>query len=321
MGGCLSSRRTSSSDLKPLVLIKPSRTISSLSEQRESFHDRYGFSDRILGHGSDAIVYEGIDTLTLDLVAIKVIQLRSSLQLKRQKDLVNNLQRERRILNTLHHPGIIQLLDYHEEPQRYIMILEFGAGGSLYQRIERDGKLQELECLELFKNLCDAIKHMHGLNVVHRDIKPENILLKSSIHLRDVMISDFGYATQSFTDELEDIVGTPHYMAPEVMLGLLYGKAVDVWSLGVTTFVSLSGCFPFESNTDMLTRGVTFDDINWTVISDEAKDFIRKCLIVKKKQRFLMSELVRHPWLRRKEGAVDEEVCFHICSEDTSFSL
>ena len=305
-----------------LVSIEPSRTVSSLSEQRESFHDRYGFSDRVLGHGADAVVYEGIDTLTLDLIAIKVIQLRSSLPSQRKKSLVNDMQRERRILNTLHHPGIIRLLDYHEEPQRYIMILEFGAGGSLYQKIERDGAFNELECQQIARNLCDAVRHMHGMNIIHRDIKPENILLKSSRHAGDVMISDFGYATQSFSDDLDEIVGTPHYMAPEVMLGLLYGKAVDVWSLGVTIFVSLCGNFPFESSTEMLTKTVSFEESPWALVNEVAKDFVRKCLIVKKKQRYSISELVRHPWMRYKDEVIDErDVCFHIRSDDTCNSL
>jgi|LauGreDrversion4_2_1035121.scaffolds.fasta_scaffold460716_1 serine/threonine protein kinase len=130
---------------------------------------------------------------------------------------------------------------------------------------------------------------MHNKNIVHRDIKPENILLSSKdINNLDVKITDFGFAKCFDPDDFEgfeEILGSPVYMAPEIVKKLKYDEKVDIWSLGVMLYIILIGKTPFSAKTkeelfhQIQTQSINFKEPAWAKLSKQAKSFVRKCLV------------------------------------------
>lgn len=162
---------------------------------------------------------------------------------------------------------------------------------------------------------------MHKQNITHRDMKPENILLVSKDEDNfDVKIADLGFA-QEFDREkgLDLVLGTPLYMAPELILHERYNEKVDVWSLGVIVYQLLNGKTPFDAakikeiNKNICSKQINFVDASWKQISQNAKDFIKQCLIKEHKKRPSINDLFKHSWITDvpEEGA-DEAVQLNI---------
>ena len=135
--------------------------------------------------------------------------------------------------------------------------------------------------------MLSAVKHLHEHNIVHRDLKPENFLMETKDENSEVKLIDFGlskrWSTQEGAEKMHTVVGTPYYVAPEVLRGE-YDKQCDVWSLGVILYVFLCGYPPFEGDNNkeifknVLKSKLEFDDADWGSISDEAKDLVSKML-------------------------------------------
>ena len=258
-----------------------------------------------MGKGADAVVYRGFNRYNLEKVAIKVIQLDDPQNLKRRRDLVSNLRRESQVLVGLHHHGVMKLLDVYEDERRYVMVLECAFGGSLFERLIRIKKFSEPQAKNILSRITEAVKYIHSKDIVHRDLKPENILFKSHDSMDKIMIADFGYAIHCTGNVLKDQLGTPNYVAPEVLLRHAYGKSVDVWALGVILFIMLSGNFPFNhSDQTTLFRTIVkgefsfeVDKHKWVGVSEDAKDLIRKILVVEESKRFALDQILEHPWM------------------------
>ena len=145
-----------------------------------------------------------------------------------------------------------------EDEQNYYIVAEHLKGGELYERII-DGKyLTEVKAAKIMRQVLLAINYMHQKNIIHWDIKPENILFESKDQ-EDIKITDFGFsAFFDPKDGLSLILGSPLYMAPEIIKGNYYNEKVDIWSVGVITFMLLSGRSPFP--------GKTNDDIKHLIV-------------------------------------------------------
>ena len=144
---------------------------------------------------------------------------------------------------------------------------------------------------------------MHKNNIVHRDIKPENILIDSMEDL-SVKLTDFGFATYFDDDELlDEILGSPIYMPPEIVMRHKYDSKVDVWSAGVVTYILLCGRPPFTGLTkEEVYAAIQFQELplhsqEWFKVSDEAKDFLMQTLNKDPFERFSAEEALRHPYL------------------------
>ncbi|XP_063040562.1 serine/threonine-protein kinase D3 isoform X3 [Engraulis encrasicolus] len=206
------------------------------------------FADEVLGSGQFGIVYGGKHRKTGRDVAIKIID-KMRFPTKQESQLRNEVA----ILQNLHHPGIVNLECMFETPERVFVVMEKLHGDMLEMILSSEkSKLPERVTKFLVTQILVALRHLHFKNIVHCDLKPENVLLASAEPFPQVKLCDFGFARiigeKSFR---RSVVGTPAYLAPEVLRSKGYNRSLDMWSVGVIVYVSLSGTFPFNEDEDI----------------------------------------------------------------------
>jgi len=193
-----------------------------------------------------------------------------------------------------------------EDKGRYYIISELMNGGELYDRILKMKKFTEKDVADICLQILRGLNYMHKKNIAHRDIKPENILLAShDLNNLELKITDFGFAKCYDPQEggLTETLGSPLYMAPEIIKKLPYDCSVDIWALGVLTYIMLSGKPPFKGRTkddvfvEITTKNINYSGDTWKTISKEAKSFIRKMLIRDPKQRVSAEELLKDDFI------------------------
>lgn len=195
-----------------------------------------------LGEGGMADVYVAHDTLLNREVAIKV--LRGSLALDPVALL--RFQREAHSASALNHPNIVEIYDVGEEEGQHYIVMELIRGKTLKQLILQRGALEKKEALAIMEQLVEAIREAHQNNIIHRDIKPQNILIKDD---GTVKITDFGIATVSDALQLtqtDTVLGSVHYLAPELARGEAASFQSDIYSIGITFYELLTGQVPFR---------------------------------------------------------------------------
>ncbi|XP_055342807.1 calcium/calmodulin-dependent protein kinase type 1-like isoform X2 [Paramacrobiotus metropolitanus] len=238
-----------------------------------------------------------------DHVAIKCIDRRA---LKGKEE---SLENEIKVLKRLKHPNIVQLFDTYEDSNHVYLVMELVTGGELFDRIVEKGSYTERDASRLIKQILLAVDFMHQQQVVHRDLKPENLLYFSPDEDSKIMISDFGLSKiEGSGSIMATACGTPGYVAPEVLAQRPYGKAVDVWSIGVISYILLCGYPPFYDENDanlfaQIMKGeYEFDSPYWDDISEAAKDFIRHLMCVDPSERITCEEALSHPWISGNEA-------------------
>ena len=179
-------------------------------------------------------------------------------------------------------------------------------GGELYDRILEHKRFSEKVCANMVWQILRALNYMHKKNIAHRDIKPENILMESkdpnNINLK---ITDFGFAKCYDPKEggLTETLGSPLYMAPEIIKKLPYDSSVDVWAVGVLTYIMLSGKPPFKGKTkdevflEITSKNISYSSEIWKTNSKDAKAFVKRLLIRDPRQRSTAEELLQDPWI------------------------
>ena len=201
----------------------------------------------VLGRGGMGAVYKGFDPAISREVAVKTIA-KSSLDEGELHHLLARFRHEAQVVGRLAHPGIVQIYDYGEDDALAYIVMELVNGKTLHDHLLQQANYDLREVGEIIGRLLDALGHAHAAGVVHRDMKPSNIMIN-----RDggIKISDFGIA-HTETSELTqhgDVLGTPHYMAPEQFLGLPIGAATDLYAVGVIAYDLLTGTKPFVGPT------------------------------------------------------------------------
>jgi serine/threonine-protein kinase HSL1, negative regulator of Swe1 kinase len=180
-------------------------------------------------------------------------------------------------------------------------VLEYIANGELFEHISNRGSLDEEEALKYFRQILSAVGYCHSFNICHRDLKPENILLTEE---HEIKVADFGMAALHQTPEhrLQTSCGSPHYAAPEVIRAVSYrGDKADIWSMGVILYASLAGILPFDHADlpgllDVIKKGRYKIP---SVIGREAADLIHRMLQLDPRERITISQMWRHPLLRK----------------------
>lgn len=272
-----------------------------LLKQQEGVLSNY-YMQKELGRGAFATVRLATHKQTNESYAIKIIEKKKMSRAGGEA----KLQDEVAILQKIDHPGCIGIRESFENDTHFYLVLELVTGGELFDYIVEKQRLGEEESRTLFRQMIDAVDYLHSMDVAHRDLKLENILL-SNDSKDQIKISDFGLSRivgeQSF---MQTLCGTPEYLAPEVWTDAKtsgYGKACDMWSLGVILYTMLEGDRPFKqvqgkSVIDQVTRGTfVFEAECWNSISSDAKDLITKLLTIDPAVRLTAKEALAHPWL------------------------
>jgi len=267
---------------------------------------------KTLGRGSHAKVKLGREKKTGEMVAIKVMEKKSS------KFEYDTLCREIKVMKAVDHPHCIKLYDVFEDKEKCYLVQELASGGELFERVIANGAFSEKDAASLIKQLFEAVGYLHSSGIVHRDLKPENLLMKSgdaaSPHYNILKLADFGLST--FQAEMTQATmltacGTPEYIAPEIIAALEdtdderipYSGKVDIWAVGVICYVLLCGYQPFQlENQKAMYSAIrkgkySFPSPEWDGVSTEAQSFISFVLKLDPFARPAASECLRHPWV------------------------
>ncbi|KAF7663227.1 hypothetical protein LDENG_00216090 [Lucifuga dentata] len=258
-----------------------------------------------LGSGQFAIVKRCIEKSTGLEYAAKFIKKRRS-RVSRRGVQREEIEREVNILQQIQHPNIITLHDVYENHTDVVLILELVSGGELFDFLAQKESLSEEEATQFIKQILDGVHYLHSKRIAHFDLKPENImLLDSNIPLPRIKLIDFGLAHQIEPGaDFKDIFGTPEFVAPEVVNYEPLGLEADMWSIGVITYILLSGASPFLGDTKQETLGnisamrYDFDEDLFSSTSELAKSFIRQLLEKNTRKRLTIQDALNHPWIK-----------------------
>ncbi|XP_062280452.1 myosin light chain kinase 2, skeletal/cardiac muscle [Scomber scombrus] len=253
--------------------------------------------DEVLGGGRFGQVHKCMENSSGLMLAAKIIKAKS----QKEKDVVRN---EIQVMNQLNHSNLIQLYAAFESRHDIILVMEYVEGGELFDRIiDENYNLTELDTVLFIRQICEGLQYMHKMYILHLDLKPENILCVSRA-TNKIKIIDFGLARRyKPREKLRVNFGTPEFLAPEVINYEFVSFPTDMWSLGVITYMLLSGLSPFlgdddnETLNNILACQWNFEEDEFSDISDEAKDFITRLLVKSKSWRMSAAESLRHPWL------------------------
>ncbi|KAI5067394.1 hypothetical protein GOP47_0017922 [Adiantum capillus-veneris] len=262
-------------------------------------NDRYKHVKDI-GSGNFGVACLMRDEASRELVAVKYIERGGKIDENVTREIVNH--------RSLLHPNIVRFKEVFLTPTHLAIVMEYAAGGELFERICRAGRFSEDEARFFFQQLISGVSYCHKMEICHRDLKLENTLLDSSPAPR-LKICDFGYSKSSVLhSQPKSTVGTPAYIAPEVLSKKEYdGKIADVWSCGVTLYVMLVGAYPFEDPEDPRNFRKTIQrivNVQWSIpdqlsISNECQNLLSQIFVGDPTQRITMPEIKMHEWFLR----------------------
>ncbi|XP_026207189.1 myosin light chain kinase, smooth muscle-like isoform X2 [Anabas testudineus] len=274
---------------------EPELPITMTIDTEHKVKDHYNVHEK-LGVGKFGKVFRMSHKETGQVCAGKFYQARTT------KD-KTAARREIELMKCLHHPKLVQCLGAYDTRSEIVMVMEYIAGGELFQRIVDDNfEHTEPTCARYMQQILEGMDYVHKQNVVHLDIKPENIVCVDTTGTQ-IKIIDFGLASKLEGKPLTVMHGTPEFVAPEVINYEPVGLETDMWSIGVICFILLSGESPFQGNSDAETLALVtaayyeFDEESFEDISDQAKDFISSLLIKDKRSRLSCAKALVHPWM------------------------
>ncbi|KAL4608800.1 peripheral plasma membrane protein CASK isoform X8 [Arapaima gigas] len=267
------------------------------------FEDVYELCE-VIGKGPFSVVRRCINRDTGQQFAVKIVDVAkftSSPGLSTE-----DLKREASICHMLKHPHIVELLETYSSDGMLYMVFEFMDGADLcfeiVKRADAGFVYSEAVASHYMRQILEALRYCHDNNVIHRDVK---VCLSEwcLIWITNCPSTDFNF--WSFLHP-PGRVGTPHFMAPEVVKREPYGKPVDVWGCGVILFILLSGCLPFYGTKERLFEAIIkgkykMNPRQWSHISESAKDLVRRTLMLDPAERITVYEALNHPWLKERD--------------------
>lgn len=282
---------------------------------------------RVLGVGGTGIVYELLHKTNGQRYAMKEMEIKNKAQMQMA---VAEAEMLKEIMENISHPNIMHIEKVFQVGNKFYLVFPLCTGGELYEHVIRRGHFTEQDAAMLMRDLISGLHALHQRDILHLDIKPENILFESMAEDARIKITDFGLSKVFNASNVENrrapsvdemaqklkafqesgvlqrdrLRGTVGYMSPELILAGISSEATDVWASGVVLFILLSGRPPFQSksNRDILEKSArgdySMEGKEWEGVSEEAKDLVRKMLIVDPEKRIKCEEILAHPWLK-----------------------
>lgn len=261
---------------------------------------------------------------TKELVAMKFIDRGHKIDENVAREIINH--------RSLRHPNIIRFREVVLTPTHLGIVMEYAAGGELFERICNAGRFSEDEARYFFQQLISGVSYCHSLQICHRDLKLENTLLDGSAAPR-LKICDFGYSKSSLLHSRpKSTVGTPAYIAPEVLSRREYdGKLADVWSCGVTLYVMLVGAYPFEDQEDPKNfrktikkiMGVHYKIPDHVHVSQDCRHLLSRIFVANPGRRITIKDIKNHPWFLKNlpRELTEAAQTIYYRKENPTFSL
>ena len=274
-----------------------------------SFHSAYEAKE-VIGKGMSSVVRRCVSRASGETLAVKVVELSaesvSEAEATRLK--ADAISEARHLRTVAGNPHIIHLMEFCQTPTSLYLVFELAPGGELFDYLSRQVKLSEKKTRNIMRQVFSALSCLHRHRIVHRDIKMENILM---LNEETIKLTDFGFAYQlAEGEELKELVGTPGFLAPEVLRASMfedaagYGLPVDCWAAGVIAYTLLAGYAPFFHRRQLqMLRAIRegryeFRSPDWDSVSAEAKQLIRQLLAVDVRQRLTAAAALEQPFFR-----------------------
>lgn len=281
-------------------LLNLNSSLLSTLIKSEKITDYYHVEQTPFARGKFAAVRKCTHKITGIEYAAKFIRKR-----RRSMDQRNDIYHEIAVLKLAQNCNhIVNIHEVYETPTEMALVLELVSGGELQRVIDIHDGLEEVQVVHVLQQILKGLSFLHSYNIAHLDLKPQNLLITSSFPHCDIKLCDFGISRVIEKGiELREILGTPDYVAPEVLNYEPISLATDIWSVGVLAYVLLSGYSPFAGDTKQETFcniaqcDLSFPTELFSNVSDYAKDFINATLISDGSQRLTVDECLHHPWL------------------------
>jgi calcium-dependent protein kinase len=220
-----------------------------------------------------------------------------------------HIRNETEIFLSMDHPNVVRLVDVYESEDQLSFVMECMEGGELFDQVVNQKVFADDDAAAVALQMLRAVDYMHRSGVVHRDLKLENFLYQGC-DSDTLKVIDFGFskAWDRHCPPMQDHLGTPVYVAPEVLEGN-YTSQCDLWSLGVIVFILLAGYMPFNKDeVHLIKKGQChWKPRRWSKVSALGVDFVKKLLTVCPTQRLTASQALEHPWLARARATQERK--------------
>eukprot|EP00746_Dinoflagellata_sp_MGD_P003087 gnl/MRDRNA2_/MRDRNA2_106015_c0_seq1.p1 gnl/MRDRNA2_/MRDRNA2_106015_c0~~gnl/MRDRNA2_/MRDRNA2_106015_c0_seq1.p1 ORF type:complete len:640 (+),score=107.10 gnl/MRDRNA2_/MRDRNA2_106015_c0_seq1:109-2028(+) len=257
-----------------------------------------------LGTGAMAVVKKVMHRVTGDVFALKVV----SKQTVIENDMQKHMQREIKTHVKLQHPNIIRMYGFFDNTQDICLLMEYAPLGNLYTHLHQQplGRVEQVEAIQIFVQVVDALVYLHGLGVAHRDLKPENVLLcEASV----AKVADFGWCADSLVagSKRQTFCGTREYLSPELLSGEDHDHRVDVWATGALLYEMLVGSPPFIASSLRETfRQVCKADISFPLdMSPHARELIQQLMQKRPEDRLSLEGALTHDFIKSRSQGFD----------------
>ena len=240
---------------------------------------------------------------------------------------LEDLIKEVDIISALDHPVIIDFYETYQDEFFFHIVMELCKGKEVFQKIASEGKIEEKKVAIVIHKVLNAIAYCHSRGITHRDIKPENILFETDELNSEIKLIDFGLSRKYSADQkMHTILGTPYYIAPEVLKGN-YDEKCDIWSIGVLTYIMLCGEPPFKGKSNneifmkIIKEPIKFNPYKWNNLSENSKNFIKNLLNKDPNKRPTAMEALGHSWFNSIEISSPKNITQDILNNIKNFRI